>query len=134
MEKSQRHALTLHLAHGAGVVVGQDAFGIAPPHLGQLISDDGIGVIPADRCKLAFAFFADAPERRFQPVRVVATFGVAADLGAQRAGGQGMRRVAFDGGYPSAFNAHPHGAGIGAIVRAGSLNFTIDRRSLRPCT
>ncbi len=88
MKKPSGHAFALHLPHGAGIAVRENAFRITPPDFGQALRNGCIGFVPRYRRELSAAFFADPLERRGQSTRMVAALGISTHLGAQRSRSQ----------------------------------------------
>ncbi len=123
VEEALRHRLALHQTHRSGVAVRNDGLRIARRDGAQPHRDLVDRPVPGHRLEAAGALAADAPQRRQHAVGVVAAFQVAADLGAQRAAGGRMVRVAGNahGDAPPGPGLHGdlHGAGIGAVVRTG---------------
>ena len=123
VEEALRHRLALHHAHRAGVAVRHDALRIDARDRLQACRDFVERRVPADALEATLALAADALQRMQQPVRVVGALEVAADLGAERARGRRMRRIArdLDRDTPAALTLHrdQHRAGVRAVVRAG---------------
>ena len=96
VEKSRRHAVALHQAHGAGIAVGQDGLcGVATARHDGLQPRRNIAQrgVPTHGYKLSAALWAAALEWPQHPFGVVAALGVAGHLGTQSTCGLGMRRV-----------------------------------------
>lgn len=85
-------AVTHHQPHGAGVIIRPDrlgaefALGLIEPR-GDLVQR----LVPGDPRELAGTFRPGAAHRVEQPVRMMDTFGVARDLGADDTGGIGLQ-------------------------------------------
>ena len=122
VEKPSRHAFALNLAHGAGIAVGQDGFGIARRNNFEARCNVAERRVPAHRLELAAAFGADALEGLQQPLGMVGALGVARNLVAQHAAGLGMIRVALHPGCDAVFHGGQQGAGVGAVMRAGAAH------------
>lgn len=132
MEQTAGHAFPLHLPHRSSITVGQDGLRFAAPDSGQPVGDESIRLLPRDRREAARTFPARALEGLKQARGVMNTLGVAAHLGAQHAVRQGMGCITLDVDDSSVLHGDTQGAGIGAIVRAGSLDFTVTQGRLGP--
>ena len=124
VEKAHGHGLALHIAHGARVAVGQH--GLLQTACGQVAQARGDVVqrhVPTHRFKLTRAFGADAAHGLQDPFGVVGALGVAGHFGAQRAAGLWVRRVAVDFDRHAVAHRGDHGAGVGAVMRAGADDF-----------
>ena len=122
VEEAPVHALALHQAHGAGVAVRHDGFGVACGNLGQARGDVGQGFVPADLRELAAAFGAAALERREDAVLVVSALRVFGDLGAEHAAGLRVRRIALHAHGHAVLHRGQQGAGVRAVVRTGAAH------------
>jgi hypothetical protein len=120
VEEAPGHAFALHLAHGAGIAVGNDGLGVARGDGLEARRDVGQRGLPAHRLELPAALGAAALERLQQALGVVGALGVARDLVAQHAAGVGMVGIALHAGGDAAFHRGQQRAGVGAVVRAGA--------------
>ena len=131
VEEARRHRFALHQTHGAGIAVGQHRLRIVRHRAFQPRGDRVERFIPADAGELALALVADPLHRIQQPVRVVSAFGIARHLGTQHAGRGRVLRVAAHLGRDAILDGHQQGAGIGAIMRAGSPDKGRGHQSIR---
>ena len=122
VEEARGHTVTLHQPHRAGVAVGQDGLRVLRGDGLQARGDVVQRFAPAHGLETAFAFFAHALQRRQHAFRVIAAFGVAAHLRAQRAVRGRVVGVTGHAHDPALFDRDAQGAGVGAVVRAGALH------------
>jgi len=87
VEEARRHALALHLAHGAGITVGNDGLRVARGDVFQALGNQVQRFVPAHAFELPAALGAGAHHGVQQALGVVGALGVARHLGAQRAVG-----------------------------------------------
>ena len=114
-------AVAHHQAHRPGVEIGPDGFGSEPP-LGfqEALSRPVERLVPRDLGKLTRSLRSGPNKRILEPVRIVHTFRVAGDLGADHA-----RRVTVVGRAAHASHSAPvedlnfQRAGRGAVMGAG---------------
>ena len=132
VEEAARHGLALQQAHGAGIAVGEDGLRVARRDRLQAAGDLGDRLVPADALEARrFVLGVDALERVQHALRVVGPLRVARDLGAQRAVGAGMLRLALHLDDLAVLDGDAQGAGVGAVMRAGALHHP-RRRCGRP--
>ena len=124
VEKARCHRLPLQQAHGAGVAVRQDGLRIARRDGLQPLRNVAQRLVPAHALELAAALGAGALHREQHPLGVLHPLRVAGDLGAQRAVGGRVVRVALDADHPVVGHGDAHSAGVGAVVRAGAAHGT----------
>ena len=122
VEEARGHALALHLAHGAGIAVGQDGLRVARRDGVQPAGDVIQRLVPADGFEPAAAFGADPLERGEDAVRVVAALGVARDLGAQRPVGGAVVGIALHPHGHAVLDRGQQGTGVGAVMRTGAAH------------
>jgi hypothetical protein len=80
--------------------------------------------VPRHRFKVAAALGTHTPQRLQYALGVVGALGVARHLGAQRAIGVAVLRIALDlDGHAVLYGGH-QGAGVRAVVRAGAAHLT----------
>ncbi|MCY1534575.1 hypothetical protein D9M68_699530 [compost metagenome] len=127
VEEAGGHAFALHQAHGAGVAVGQDGLRVAGGDGLQACRDVVQRFVPVHRSELAAAFGACAFERLQDALGVVAAFGVARNLGAQRTIGVPVRRVALHPQGHAVVDRGQQGAGVGAVVWTGAAHHGLGR-------
>ena len=115
-------------AHGASIGVGQDSLGTERINNGFPLAGDGRnGGVPADRRKFPAALGADTFEGRRKACRRVHRALVARHLGAERAAGIAVARVAFYFDNFIALGIDKQPAAVGAVVGAGGfLDFHVD--------
>ena len=122
VEEAGGDTLALDFPHRARVAVGQDALGTARGDRGKTCCDIRQCRIPADLFPLPAAFGAHALQRMQHAFGVVGALGVATHLGAEHAGGGRVVRIAFHAGDTAVLHRDAHGAGVGAVVRAGGAD------------
>ena len=125
VEEAGGNALALHLAHRARIAVGQDGAGVVRGNGLQPGGDVGQRLVPAhghELARAALAFGADALHGLQQPLGVVGALGIARHLGAQHTAGGGVVGVALHLDGHAVLHGGDEGAGIGAIVRAGTTD------------
>ena len=123
VEKPRGHALALHRTHGAAIAVRLNRFsGIrrAGGNGFKPRSDIAQSAFPAHPLELPRTLRAAAFKRVQQPLRVVNALGIARHFGAQHAAGLRMRGVALHLQGDAVFNDGDQGAGVRAVVRAGT--------------
>ena len=123
VEEAPVHRAVLQHAHGAGVAARQDGLRILGGGRLQARRDLVERLVPADAAEPAFAFLANSLLRIQEPVGRIGALEVVRDLGAQRALGERHRRVALDLDGDAVLHRHQHGAGVGAVVRAGGAHY-----------
>ncbi len=89
-----------------------------PPAPGDLVER----LVPADRREFALALGAGAAQRRLQPRRRMHQLGVAVDLGAGKAGGEGLLGIAGDAHDAAVFDLGQQRAHVRAIMRTDDAN------------
>src|SRR5437763_1298688 len=77
---------------------------------------------PAYRSEFAVALGAGAAQRRLDALRRMHEFGVAVDLGAGEAGGEGLLRVAAHAQHAAILDLGQQRAHVGAVMRADDAN------------
>jgi len=121
MKKPRRHALALHLAHGAGVAVGQQGVGVALNDGLQARGNVAQGFLPADGLPGGTRpLGAHAPLGFEQALGMIDALGVARDFGAQHPIGKRMIGVTAHRCGNALLHRGEEGTGIGTIVRAGT--------------
>ena len=123
VEEARCHAVALYQAHGPGVAVGQDGLWVSRGNGLQAACNVAQGLVPAHTHKLARALRSAALERVQDAFGVVGALGVARDLGTQRAVGVAVSRVTVDLGGNAILHRGDQGAGVGAVVGAGTQHF-----------
>ena len=120
VKKTSVHALALHQSHGAGIAVWQYGFGRAPGNAVQALGNIAQRFVPAHRGEMAAAFGAAAFERLQHSPGVVGAFGVLADLGAEHAARVSVFCIALHLGGRAIDHRGEQGAGVRAVMRAGT--------------
>ena len=133
VEESPVHRRALDHPHRAGVRIGQDRLRSVARTRGSRSAASAISSSASShetRSNLPRALWADAAQRVQEPIAMVGSLDVAIDLGAEKAAGERVIRVAGNAHGAPVFDGHEHGAGVGAVVRAGAAN---DGASSAPC-
>ena len=123
VEEALAHGIALDQPLGAEVGVGEYRRCAVTCH--DFLQARGDWVergVPAHALEPAGPFGPDAAQRMEQALRAVHALDVVIDLGAQPAAGERMVRVALQGDGATVLDADPPGAGVGTVVRTGSLD------------